>query len=629
MKRFFLLLTAIFAFATANAQEGIAHKKRTETYSWALERLGVPAAVKKGLTGKGIVVAVIDNGILDSIAYHIPVIKSYDVVPLGAKRHGTLVAAIIASDISKIDNQRVAVAPGVKILDIRVEDSEGEMHSSSIAQGIIWAVDNGADIINMSLEQKRSTLTLEKAVTYAEIKGVLIVAGAGNITKDSPESDVGYPAACAAYKNNVVAVGASNEKDNVASFSKYGKEITLIAPGSGVYSVDIIDGNKKISGTSMAAPHITGIAALILEYCPEIKNASPKIRAKLLKDKLIEISDTLPGLSGSQQGYGMPNVEKLFLKPCISETTIMKSKASGETAATEKKFAETATETTAKPNRPAPANYNLAGKTFCDELSVGVLYVYFFSNNYFIEEIEGEIYDGHYTFNATTKQGVLTRHDGKSYKFQVNVFDVLVGEKYLYFGNFMPDDWTNVMPTETITECKSETLTPEQEQAKIAKLLPHKVSTVKNTDTQVGVEINGITWATANAGTTAKTFVSNPEDYGGDYTWEEAQNACPTSWRLPTQKELKSLADAGSIWTTQNGINGRKFGKSSNSIFLPAAGWSYGKEKIHQAGTDGGYWSSTKYLSSDAYSLNIKKDWVNPSFYFFKESKMKCRCVKE
>ncbi|GHU70872.1 hypothetical protein FACS189413_11830 [Bacteroidia bacterium] len=98
-----------------------------------------------------------------------------------------------------------------------------------------------------------------------------------------------------------------------------------------------------------------------------------------------------------------------------------------------------------------------------------------------------------------------------------------------------------------------------------------------NITIEKGVVINGVRWATRNVGRRGK-FADSSEEYGEYYTFEEAKAACPDGWRLPTEDELQSLADADSIWTSENGVNGRLFG---NSVFLPAAGYySRGNGKV-------------------------------------------------
>ena len=148
-----------------------------------------------------------------------------------------------------------------------------------------------------------------------------------------------------------------------------------------------------------------------------------------------------------------------------------------------------------------------------------------------------------------------------------------------------------------------------------------------------GVSIGGRIWATRNVGTPG-TFAPTPESAGMFFqwnrrvgwtatdpmvnsdggtvwnsttpagtTWESANDPCPDGWRVPTQAELQSLNNAGSVWITQNGVQGRLFGTAPNQIFLPAAGWRYTTGSLGSAGTSGFYWSSTQDGSTNAWRL--------------------------
>ena len=135
-----------------------------------------------------------------------------------------------------------------------------------------------------------------------------------------------------------------------------------------------------------------------------------------------------------------------------------------------------------------------------------------------------------------------------------------------------------------------------------------------------GVVINGIRWATHNVGRTPGTFVENHEDIGGHFVFNGALNACPQGWRLPTQRELQSLVDAGSEWTTKNGVNGRLFGSGSNQVFLPAAGLRAPPGMFSVVGEMGYYWSSLASGVFGSYlgfsSIDIGVDLVSPGIGF-------------
>lgn len=152
------------------------------------------------------------------------------------------------------------VSWGAQILPVKVLDNGGGGTWTSVAQGIIWAADNGAWIISMSLGGSSGSSEAEAAVNYAHGKGVLVVAAAGN----TGSRFVLYPAAYA----NCYAVSATTHTDALASFSSYGPQIDVAAPGESVYSS--LPGNRYDywSGTSMACPHVTGLAALTWSLDP-------------------------------------------------------------------------------------------------------------------------------------------------------------------------------------------------------------------------------------------------------------------------------------------------------------------------------------------------------------------------
>ena len=130
-----------------------------------------------------------------------------------------------------------------------------------------------------------------------------------------------------------------------------------------------------------------------------------------------------------------------------------------------------------------------------------------------------------------------------------------------------------------------------------------------NTNTfDEGVVINGVRWATRNVNRPG-TFVRNPEDTGRFFTFEEAKNACPQGWRLPTQEEQQSLADTDSEWITKNRrVNGRLFGSGNNQLFLPAAGHRYTDGTLYVVGYVGYYWSSTALSATNGWWLWLYSD---------------------
>ena len=134
-----------------------------------------------------------------------------------------------------------------------------------------------------------------------------------------------------------------------------------------------------------------------------------------------------------------------------------------------------------------------------------------------------------------------------------------------------------------------------------------------------GVLINGVRWATRNVDTRG-TFAVLPESRGRHFDWN-SRNACPLGWRLPTQNELSSLMNAGSVWITRNGVNGRLFGTAPNQIFLPAAGNAI--ETSFNVGTLGDYWSS-----ENAVRLNFNSG-ISSMGSTYRFMRLSVRCVAE
>ena len=217
--------------------------------SWGKERIGV----KKMVPGKGtVVIAVIDTG----VDYTHPLLKDrivagYDVLkntsdPMDVHFHGTHVAGIIAD----------STPANVKIMPIRAMDEKGKGYDSDISTAIRFAVDNGADIINLSFIGEGYSQYLTDALNYALANNVLVVVVAGNNGADTANY---FPAS----EQNVIVVSATDQHDNIASFSNTGDTIDLSAPGVGI--VSSLPGNRygSLTGTSMAVPFVSSVAALI------------------------------------------------------------------------------------------------------------------------------------------------------------------------------------------------------------------------------------------------------------------------------------------------------------------------------------------------------------------------------
>jgi subtilisin len=204
--------------------------------------------------------------------------------------HGTHVAGTIAANGEDI----VGVAPEASLYAIKVLDASGGGTIATVIDGINWAVKNKMNIVNMSLGGPSSS-GLEKAVKAAGAAGLIIVAASGN----DPKAEVSAPAR---YPQSI-AVSASDSSDAVASFASTGPQVAFIAPGVKVPSTWPGGGLKTISGTSMATPHVTGLAVLAYSMGAHSPSA--------VRQALQKAASPLPKLKPEQQGAGMIDAGRL------------------------------------------------------------------------------------------------------------------------------------------------------------------------------------------------------------------------------------------------------------------------------------------------------------------------------
>ncbi len=266
---------------------------------WGIKKILANYAWGINVGAGNIKVAVVDTGVdythQDLIG---TVIKGYDYVnndadPKDDHGHGTHVSGTIAATINN-NVGVVGVAPNVKILAVKVCTSGGSCPYSAIANGVIYAANEGVRVINLSLGGGPS-LTVKSAVDYAWSKNVLVACAAGNSGAGPP----GYPAA---YPS-CLAVAATDQNDARASFSQYAPE-GVAAPGVAIYSS--LPGNQYASwnGTSMATPHVAGLAGLLFSQNPARSNA--RVR-QILTTTTVDL-----GAAGKDGifGYGRINAYK-------------------------------------------------------------------------------------------------------------------------------------------------------------------------------------------------------------------------------------------------------------------------------------------------------------------------------
>ncbi|QPC47770.1 S8 family peptidase [Mangrovibacillus cuniculi] len=234
--------------------------------NWGITRLNPQPFWLKGVTGKGIKVAVLDTGVenhedlvVKGGTSFIPSMESY----ADDHGHGTHVAGIIGARNNSIGI--VGVAPDADIYSVKVLNKQGVGYLSDVIRGIDWSIENEIDIINLSLSAKESSVALLEAVKRAEDNNILIMAAAGN-QGDSVADSIGYPAKL----DSVIAVGATNELDRRASFSSVGPSLKIVAPGNDILSTYKDNTYKSLNGTSMATPFVAGTAALLLQENPSL-----------------------------------------------------------------------------------------------------------------------------------------------------------------------------------------------------------------------------------------------------------------------------------------------------------------------------------------------------------------------
>jgi len=265
--------------------------------SWGVERIGSMTAHVNAITGKGVRIAVLDSGIDYT---HQEFSTSYsggwdfvfnddDPFDDSWNSHGTHVAGIIAAaaDGSGV----VGVAPGAELYAIKVLDGGGFGLLSWIISGIEWAIDNDMDVVNISIGGPHIE-ALQDACDAAYNAGVLLVAAAGNGTT------VGYPAAY----DSVIAVTGTDNLDQPGWFAPTGSLVELAAPGVAVYSSTADNSYTLLSGTSQAAPHVSGAAALLLSVGMDDVNG----------DGLVNNMDVRGRLQMSAQDLGDPGQDDVY-----------------------------------------------------------------------------------------------------------------------------------------------------------------------------------------------------------------------------------------------------------------------------------------------------------------------------
>ena len=310
---------------------------------WGIKKIGAPAAWET-TAGDGVVVAVVDTGIdynHPDIAANIWTnpgevadnggdddrngfvddVRGWNFIsdsnnPIDDYGHGTAVAGTIAA-VGNNGIGVIGVAWRAKVMPLKALGADGSGQDSVLAKALVYAANNGADVISNSWGGAGASQTTADAVDYAYNLGVVIVAAAGNDNLDAR----GY---WPANLPKVITVAASDSDDNKASFSNWGSKIDVAAPGVDILSLHasgtslgILVGADyaRMDGTSMAAPHVAGLAALILSQHPEYSNEDVRQAIRF------SAQDLGPGLN-FDFGYGRVDASRALSLSSILEAKI-------------------------------------------------------------------------------------------------------------------------------------------------------------------------------------------------------------------------------------------------------------------------------------------------------------------
>jgi thermitase len=239
------------------------------TPRWDLLQIQAPEAWQVVTGGHNVLVAVLDTGIdaehRDLKNKVIDRANFTNSTGLDVDRgHGTHIAGVIAGAADNASN--VGLAYHCSLLDVKVAENDGTTNAKKVAQGIIWAVDHGANIINISIVIGKPYSLLEYAVDYAWNHGCLIVAAAGNSDSTKPVYPAAYP--------HVIGVSATDKNDNLAKWSNRGDWVSIAAPGVDIYSTLPGDEFGYKSGTSFSTALVSGEAALLYTRAVDMNHDS-------------------------------------------------------------------------------------------------------------------------------------------------------------------------------------------------------------------------------------------------------------------------------------------------------------------------------------------------------------------
>lgn len=282
-------------------------ERATEHPPWHIRRTGFPAAWRLGKARpsgqRPVRIGILDSG----VDLRHPLLQGLlgqgfnrlkpGEPPLDENGHGTHVAGILAAAAGAW--QKEERPPGIVLHPVKIFDQTGFGRIGDIVSGLYWCAENGLDIVNLSFgTDLKTSKALQRAIGEVGQAAILLVGAAGN---DGRKGAVDFPG----RYPEVLAVAASTRKDELAPFSSAGPEIDLIAPGAGVVSLAPGGGFVRMSGTSMAAPHVTAAAALLL-------GLEPHLTPESIRERLCVAAEWLPMVPARAQGAGLLRADRLL-----------------------------------------------------------------------------------------------------------------------------------------------------------------------------------------------------------------------------------------------------------------------------------------------------------------------------
>lgn len=249
-----------------NVEKEISSREAQVNYrNWGVNRVLAPCMWRRGITGQGVNVAVLDTG----IGPHVDLVVSGNVsftgeTPQDVQGHGTHVAGIIAG--RNFATNSLGVAYDVNLFNVKVLDNNGHGTTAWLIQGITWCGNNNIDVANMSLYYQPGEpnagerAAIQAAIDFSIGRGCIFVSISGN----NGINTVAYPAAA----NGVISVGSININNVRAGDSNFGPGLDYVAPGVNIVSTFLNNGYASLSGTSMASPHVAAMVALLLSEDP-------------------------------------------------------------------------------------------------------------------------------------------------------------------------------------------------------------------------------------------------------------------------------------------------------------------------------------------------------------------------